>query len=451
MARFHRNPDGSITLRTEVEVTVPAGTSMLEAEERLMVEVNKAGAGLTGDLLQCMDADGRAITCGGRRMTAKRKKEVRHVETPYGCVVVERWAYQDSRGGMCHYPMDAAGCLIGAATPKFAQMVSRKMVEMPAAEVVRDLREHHARSVTVDFVQRLTELAGMLAEAAVPKPVCSGLPSRDVVTSVTIGVDGACVLMGQRAEDAKAADGRRERVREWRVAMVGTITLHDSAGERLGTIYAAAAPPEDKDDGKTAFWSVMAREVAAVKERFPEAKYTGVSDGASDFVPWLQEHTGVQVLDFYHASGYVCAAAGAFAHEAPKGEDASTWWAHEACSHLKHEEGAAAGLLEIFEARLSDKRRIGKADREAVERAATYFRNNLDRMDYARYTAEGRPIGSGVTEAGCKLIIKKRFCGPGMTWGFRTARHLMRLRALAHSAGDRWNSMWNAILTSKIA
>jgi hypothetical protein len=42
MARFHRNPDGSITLRTEVEVTVPAGTSMLEAEERLMVEVNKA-------------------------------------------------------------------------------------------------------------------------------------------------------------------------------------------------------------------------------------------------------------------------------------------------------------------------------------------------------------------------------------------------------------------------
>ena len=123
--------------------------------------------------------------------------------------------------------------------------------------------------------------------------------------------------------------------------MVGAITLHDSAGERLGTIYAATAPPEDKEDGKTAFWSVMAREVAAVRERYPEAKYTGVSDGASDFIPWLQEHTGVQVLDFYHASGYVCAAAGAFAHEAPKGEDASTWWAHEACSHLKHEEGAA--------------------------------------------------------------------------------------------------------------
>lgn len=38
-----------------------------------------------------------------------------------------------------------------------------------------------------------------------------------------------------------------------------------------------------------------------------------------------------------------------------------------------------------------------------------------------------------------------------MTWGFRTTRHLLRLRALAHSAGDRWKSMWNAILTSKSA
>ena len=418
MIRFQRNPDGSLTLRTEVEVHVPAGTSMVEAEERLMSEVSKAGVGLTGELLMSMDADGRAISRRGRRMTAKRIKEVRHVETPYGCAVVERWAYQDSSGGACHYPMDAAATLIGSATPKFARMVSRKMVELSAAEVVRDLKEHHARSVTVDFVQRLTELAGTLAAAAVPAPACSGLPPRDAVASISIGVDGACVLMGRRSEDAGTTDRRKERVREWRVAMVGTVTLHDAAGERLGTIYSATAPPEDKEDGKAAFWAVMGREVAAIKERYPDAKCAGVSDGASDFVPWLREHTQVQVLDFFHASGYVCAAAGAFAHEVPAGED---------------------------------KRRICKADREALERAATYFRNNLDRMNYAQYAADRHPIGSGVTEAGCKLIIKKRFCGPGMTWSFRMAHHLMRLRAHAHSAGDRWNDMWNAILTRKAA
>jgi hypothetical protein len=450
MIRFRRNTDGSLTLCTEVEVHVPAGTSMLEAEERLMTEVNKAGAGLTGQLLESMDAGGQPLERSGRTWTAKARKEIRHVETPYGCVVVERWAYQSSRGGSCHYPLDEAASLLGAATPKFAQMVSRKLVELPAAEVVRDLRDNHARGVSVDFVQRLTGLVGALAEAVVPVCDSGALPPPGQVATVTVGVDGACVLMGMRAEQAAGGDARKERVREWRVAMVGTITLYDAAGERLGTLYAGSAPPEDKAEGKNAFWAVMEREVAAVKECYPQAAYVGLSDGAADLLPWLREHTQRQVLDFYHASGYLCAAAGAFAHEAPKGEpDGAAWWSQEACSHLKHDAGAAAALVESLEGRLRSTRRMSAADRGAVEKAATYFRNNAERMDYAGYQAEGLPIGSGVTEAGCKLLVKKRLCGPGMTWGFNMAGHILKLRALAHSAGERWASLWRAILTPK--
>jgi hypothetical protein len=372
------------------------------------------------------------------------------VETPYGCVVVERWAYQSSLGGICHYPLDQAASLIGAATPKFAQMVSRKLVELPAAEVVRDLRANHARSVSLDFVQRLTGLVGALAEAAVPVCEGSSLPAPEKVVTVSVGVDGACVLMGSRAEDATAADGRKDRMREWRVAMVGAITLYDAAGERLGSIYTATAPPEDKSQGKSAFWAAMEREVAAVKKRYPQACYVGLSDGAADFVPWLRRHTEKLVLDFYHASGYLHAAAGAFAHEVPKGEDAG-WWSQEACSQLKHVEGAAAGLLEVLDARLLGKRALSSANREAVEKAATYFRNNIDRMDYAGCRAEGLPIGSGVTEAACKLLVKKRLCGPGMTWGFTMAGHILKLRALAHSAGERWAGLWRGIVTQKAA
>jgi len=450
MIHFQRHPDGSLTIRTEVEVQVPAGASMLEAEECLMTAVNQAGASVTGRLLESRDADGRPLTREGRMFTAKRKREVRHVETPYGCAVVERWAYQSSLGGVCHYPLDQAASLIGAATPKFAQMVSRKLVELPAAEVVRDLRANHARSVSLDFVQRLTGLVGALAAAAVPVSEGASLPPPETVVTIAVGVDGACVQMGTRAEDAAAADGRKDRVREWRVAMVGAITLYDAAGERLGSIYTATAPPEDKSEGKSAFWAAMEREVAAVKERYPQACYVGLSDGAADFVPWLRGHTEKLVLDFYHASGYLHAAAGAFAHEIPKGEDAG-WWSQEACSHLKHDEGAAAGLLEVLDGRLLSKRALSSADREAVAKAATYFRNNIDRMDYAGYRAEGLPIGSGVTEAGCKLLVKKRLCGPGMTWGFTMAGHILKLRALAHSAGERWAGLWRSILTQMAA
>ena len=41
-----RKSDGSITFQTMVSVTVPADTSMLEAEELLMEKVNEAGTAL---------------------------------------------------------------------------------------------------------------------------------------------------------------------------------------------------------------------------------------------------------------------------------------------------------------------------------------------------------------------------------------------------------------------
>lgn len=453
-----RSPDGSITFQTMVSVTVPAGTSMLEAEELLMVKVNEAGTTLTSLLLDARDAGPSSIQHDGRRFTAKHKKEVRHVETPYGCAVVWRRAFQSSLGGVCYYPMDKAACLIGAATPKFAQMVSRKLVELPAAEVVRDLRENHARKVTVDFVQQLTGLVGALAAVILPAPLAEGqdLPEPRTIKVISIGVDGACVLMNQRRAGAGDPDQRKERTRDWRTAMVGAITLHDTEQVRQGTIYAATAPPVEEVDetgegtgkkGKAAFWATMEREMAAVKLHYPDAIYVGLSDGAADLLPWLAQHTSTQVLDYYHASGYVHGAAAAFRHEAvPKGEGAD-YWAQEACRHLRYDKEAAQTLLEAFEERLASSRALSPATREALQKTTTYFRNNVARMDYAAYEAAGFPLGSGVTEAGCKLLVKKRLCGPGMSWGFSMAGHILKLRALAHSAGGRWQSLWQEILT----
>lgn len=457
-----RSPDGSITFQTTVSVTVPAGTSMLEAENLLMDKVNEAGTTLTALLLDARDASAQPIERDGRRFTAKHKKEVRHVETPYGCAVVWRRAFQSSLGGVCYYPMDHAACLIGAATPKFAQMVSRKLVELPAGEVVRDLRENHARKVTVDFVQHLTGLVGALAAATVPAPLgeSQDLPAPGDIKVISIGVDGACVLMNQRREGAGHPDQRKERTREWRTAMVGAITLHDAQEVRQGTLYAATAPPMEEVDeegkgtgkkGKAAFWAVMDREVAAVKALYPDAVYVGLSDGAADLLPWLVRHTSVQVLDFYHVTGYVHGAAPAFRHEpVPRGEGAD-YWVQEACRHLRYDKGAAQALLETFEQRLASGRAMSTATREALQKTTTYFRNNVARMDYAAYEAAGLPLGSGVTEAGCKLLVKKRLCGPGMSWGFTMAGHLLKLRALAHSAGGRWPGLWKEILTNRAA
>ncbi len=38
------------------------------------------------------------------------------------------------------------------------------------------------------------------------------------------------------------------------------------------------------------------------------------------------------------------------------------------------------------------------------------------RMSYARNVEANIPIGSGVTEAACKMLVKQRLCNSGMRW-----------------------------------
>jgi hypothetical protein len=65
-------------------------------------------------------------------------------------------------------------------------------------------------------------------------------------------------------------------------------------------------------------------------------------------------------------------------------------------------------------------------------------------MDYATQIANCLPIGSGVTEAACKTLVKQRLCGSGMRWKNKGARVILSLRALIQSKG-RWQQFWSKI------
>jgi hypothetical protein len=73
-----------------------------------------------------------------------------------------------------------------------------------------------------------------------------------------------------------------------------------------------------------------------------------------------------------------------------------------------------------------------------------YFRQHADRMQYADYWAAGLPIGSGVTEAGCKELIKARFSRSGMRWRRGTGDHILELRAIRLS--EQWGSFWHKVM-----
>jgi hypothetical protein len=213
--------------------------------------------------------------------------------------------------------------------------------------------------------------------------------------------------------------------------MVGTIAFYDAGGDRLHTIYLAAAP----EHGKITFLERMEVEIDRVKERHPKARYVGISDGATEFWPWLKKFTTVQVLDFWHVTEYVADAASAVC----RSKKERTKWIEDACHSLKHDHGGASVILHQFQEAQSSK--LTKKTRENLAKAISYFENNLRRMNYASYRKGHLPIGSGITEAACKVIVRERMCGSGMKWKEQGADTVLCLSALRKTT-KRWSDFW---------
>ena len=74
-----------------------------------------------------------------------------------------------------------------------------------------------------------------------------------------------------------------------------------------------------------------------------------------------------------------------------------------------------------------------------------YYENHKDKMSYARQVSENLPIGSGVTEAACKVLIKQRMCQSGSRWKDKGASAVLTLRALKITKG-RWQQFWNYVM-----
>ena len=65
-------------------------------------------------------------------------------------------------------------------------------------------------------------------------------------------------------------------------------------------------------------------------------------------------------------------------------------------------------------------------------------------MHYVRHLDMGMPIGSGVTEAACKTLVKQRLCRSGMRWVEQGAQVILSLRALLLTE-TRWAQFWQKI------
>ncbi len=141
----------------------------------------------------------------------------------------------------------------------------------------------------------------------------------------------------------------------------------------------------------------------------------------------------VFVLDFYHAAERLHAFGGLLHGHDP---GAARAWAEQAKGILRQRGGQA--LLQWL-GELPRPR--GRELREGLRVLRGYVEANVHRMEYPSYRDRGWDVGSGPTEAGCK-VLGGRLKGAGMRWCVAGSEQVAALRALYASGQGLWDAFW---------
>ncbi|MBT4837701.1 MAG: ISKra4 family transposase [Methylococcales bacterium] len=403
-----------------IQTTVLYKDNMLKAEEHLQECLNEVGSLSSIELLEYFDTDGSPITIGETNLTTKGKLE-KEYQTPYGAIVVDRHVYQSSKGGKTYIPLEENSKVIGTATPKFAKMISSKYSCDAAPGVQRDLSDNHGRTVALSFIKNLTDLVGTIALAKEESWSYTLPDFTKPVTSISVGLDGTCLNMMESG---------------WRETMCGTIAFFDSVGNRMHTIYTAAAP----EYGKEIFLNKFGTEVSRVINLYPKIPIIGLADGAHSNWTFLKKYCDILTVDFWHASEYLAKAAKAM-YPKKKQQNEKYKWLDDVCHNLKHKMGSASRILKQI-TEFEEHQQMIKSNREELKTVITYFTNQKERMSYYKNVDKNYAIGSGVTEAACKVIVKNRMCKGAARWKDLGASVVLTLRSI-HTTKFRWEQFWS--------
>jgi hypothetical protein len=167
------------------------------------------------------------------------------------------------------------------------------------------------------------------------------------------------------------------------------------------------------------------------------AVWVALCDGGSGLEDWVTNNFGrvdAVILDFYHAAEKLGALAGALhpGDEAAARDQTKQW------AGVLREEGGHV-LIAVLEDWNWPNRKGLPGVRDEV---LGYFRNQVHRMDYPTYEANGWYIGSGAVESACKTVVGQRLKGAGMRWGEPGAHALCHVRALYRSQKGQWDAFW---------
>lgn len=368
------------------------------------------------------------MTCPDCQYAAKfHSYQQRPLVTVHGVVKVRRAYYYCGRCKQSFIPYDAALGLVDELSPGLRPLVCLAGTLLPFADAAEDVLKRFAGvRLSTSTVLRCTEAAGerlraQQKEGRMVQPVQAEpkwTATREAgQPAAYVGLDAFSVPM--QGVQASKADHR----------MLYTALLYTPQKEH--TRYLVDFELD-----------ALAEQVRAQARALGLAQVSdliAVTDGGNGLEEALQRHLAenlTTILDWYHAAEHLCD----FAKVWHARDDAArTQWQHEAKGIL-YEQGGVALLAHLGALELPP----GAAAevREELRKLIGYFENNRHRTDYPTYRQKGWDIGSGPTEAGCK-IIGERLKGSGMRWVEDGAATVAALRALYVSGGNLWDGFWS--------
>jgi hypothetical protein len=366
----------------------------------------------------------------------------------FGAVRYRRAYYYCRRCGKGHCPSDLQAGITGRGlTPAVEQLAALAGAAGDSFEKAAELlREMAGVRLSESTVGRTTEDAGRRVEQHLAEGALFGGPAawdwrRDAkgrsVAYFSIDATGT----RQQGKNAARAEGR----------MAYVAAVYNP--QPVEWLRPAGQPPPPLQARYLAglyrleeMGPLLRRQAAHVGMEQAEV-WVGLTDGGGGLEQFARVNFNrpglVLILDFYHAASYLRELARALhpRDEGKAAEQGERW-----CRLLKEEGGATAlAVLRNW----GWPPRQSAALREQRGKVERYFENNLSRMEYPEYQAEGWQIGSGVVESACKTVVGQRLKGAGMRWGEAGAHALCHVRALYRSERGQWQAFWQRRFTHR--
>jgi hypothetical protein len=341
------------------------------------------------------------------------------------------------------------GVVANNATPALAERVGRLASGQTQQELLEVLQREHHVSWSVKVLRQVTAaVSGGIAphvRAMQQQALLRWLAQarqrrgrRRVVLAV--GRDG--IMLPIRKEDHYKEGG------------VATLSVYDRRGRRVGTLYLGEMP-EAKQLTLSAELTALVKAVLTDWEG-PLPRRVYLTDAGYHQTTYFQEvlsrmedprHAGQRlewlwIVDYYHAASYVSQLATVLF----RAENRRQAWSRRMRRLLRDEERGVIRVLQSA-AQYGGRKDWSKEAGQAYAEAYNYLLRHSQAMKYNVYKRMGLPIGSGVTEAGCKVVFTQRFKESGMTWSLEGGEVILRLR-LAVLSGV-WEEVYREYLNHR--